>query len=662
MVCVLLASTVLATSPSQATVPLPVPAPAQRQAVTAENAETAALRAAFAAIGRRDSAAYRDLAPRLAPLDRRIADWIALRRDLPGLTVDEIQRFGREAPAWPSADLVRRRAEAVLLRSRPGDAALIDAFSRQPPLSETGRLALARAHLAAGDREKAAAAFAPLWRGATFSLAQEPVLAKEFAAVLTRADHLARYRMLVYEDRLRQARIVATQLGADWSALTEARSSVVGRLPNGRRLLDALPVSVRTDPIAQISRVDLARRADDDVAAGRILAATVLTPEDDPDRWWIQRRIVSRSLLEEGNARLAYELAAAQRGGTALTRTEAAFHAGWYALRFLEDPARALGHFRQLSEISTRPISRSRAAYWLGRTHDALGDKAEARRHYERAAEDVTTFYGQIAATGLGRTRLDLPPAPEPTAADHEAFAANELVRAAQRLTALGRGSDAALLFTELARTLKSPGQIALLARLAEEGGAHRIALQVGKLAHDTHPEAVPLAFPLEAIPESARTGGAVEPAVVYAISRQESAFDPAAVSPAGALGLMQLLPGTARATAGKLGTGYATSRLTTDPAYNARLGAAHVRELADRFDGSYVLAFAAYNAGAGRAREWIARFGDPRDPAVDTVDWIEKIPFGETRNYVQRVMENLQVYRARLADAPLQITEDLAR
>ena len=245
--------------------------------------------------------------------------------------------------------------------------------------------------------------------------------------------------------------------------------------------------------------------------------------------------------------------------------------------------------------------------------------------------------------------------------ATRQRFANRELVKVIQHLTAAGRTSSVGLFYRHLADTLDDPAEIALLAAMAEKDGEYQIALQIGKTAAVRGMPVETLAFPTQAIPASTKMPK-VEKSVVYAIARQESAFNPEAISRAGARGLLQLMPTTARHVAKTLGLPYSKARLTSDPAYNATLGAAHLGDLVDNFGGSYVMTFAAYNAGASRVAQWVKQHGDPRDPKVDVVDWIELIPFTETRNYVQRIMENLQVYRARMGEPALVIEADLKR
>ncbi|MCP4384522.1 MAG: lytic transglycosylase domain-containing protein, partial [Hyphomicrobiales bacterium] len=303
----------------------------------------------------------------------------------------------------------------------------------------------------------------------------------------------------------------------------------------------------------------------------------------------------------------------------------------------------------------------SRADYWLGRAAEKAGNRSEASKAYQRAGKHPTTFYGQLALARLGNRRLPIADAPKASAAAKARFESHELVQVIRRLDSINRGDRNDIFYRALADQLTDPTEIALLAEMATEHGGHPFALQIGKLAAYRGLAVDTTAFPLSAIPTSAKTGR-VEKPMVYAIARQESAFNPAAISSAGARGLLQLMPATAKSMAKSVGVPYSQSRLTSDPAYNATLGAAFLGRLHSGFEGSFVMTFAAYNAGPSRVRAWVEKYGDPRDPNVDTVNWIERIPFTETRNYVQRIMENLQVYRARLGSPALTIQSDLKR
>jgi soluble lytic murein transglycosylase len=367
----------------------------------------------------------------------------------------------------------------------------------------------------------------------------------------------------------------------------------------------------------------------------------------DPDAWWFEQRVLSRELIDIGEAGLAYRVAARHAASSPAAVADAEFHAGWYALGMLEKPHLAARHFHRIAEVADGPISRARAFYWLGRAAEA-GGPGKADDLYAEAARYGTAFYGQLAAHALGHETIAIA-RPEPNAADRAAFAMRPAVWAIRRLQAVGHGERTGLIYRELARTLRRPGEIDLLAEMAENAGGPAAVLRLAKIAARRGLEIGALAHPVGAIPASARLSGAGR-ALAYAVARQESEFDPAAVSGAGARGLLQLMPATARDMARRAGLPFSSQRLVTDPGYNATLGATYLANQLDRFDGSYILTLVAYNAGPRRAHDWMARYGDPRGRDLAAViDWLERIPFTETRNYVQRVMENYQVYRMQL-------------
>ncbi len=468
---------------------------------------------------------------------------------------------------------------------------------------------------------------------------------------------------LLYDERTDEALRTAKLLDKNQQALANAIVAVIKGSSKAQKALDALPTSVKKDPIVIYSRIQLLRRADKLKQAAALLNSAPRDPTVivDPDAWWIERRLISRAEIDAGNPKLAYEIAANHSAESASLRAEAEFHAGWYALEFLHQPEVAAKHFAAIAAISTRPLSLSRAEYWLGRAAAAAGDTADATTHFQRAAAYPTAFYGQLASARLGQTQLGLSRPPAPTTATRQNFLSRELVQVIKHLTAAGATDQVGLFYRHLAETLSDPAEIVLLAEMAEQNGEHQIALQIGVIAGGRGLPVDALAYPTAAIPASAKTPQVDRP-VVFAVARQESNFNPEATSSAGALGLLQLMPATAKEAAKTAGVAYSKARLTSDPGYNATLGAVHLGGLIDNFGGSYVMSFAAYNAGASRVAQWVKLYGDPRDPKVDVVDWIERIPFTETRNYVQRIIENLQVYRARLETPTLMIEADLKR
>jgi len=334
--------------------------------------------------------------------------------------------------------------------------------------------------------------------------------------------------------------------------------------------------------------------------------------------------------------------------------------AGWIALRFLGDPGAARPHFARIQEVSRHPTSLARSHYWLGRTAEASHRANEARAEYEAAARSSAAYYGQLARARLGVAALSLaaPPAPPQKEAERERV---ELVRAAEILYALHEESLVIPLMADIGDKLDDVGVLSALGELAQQHQDARGMLHLGKAALA---RGLPLdyyAFPTVSVPRYSPIGPRIDRALVFAIIRQESAFNPADFSAAHAMGLMQVTPEAGRDTCKRFGCKYDVKRLKNDMPYNLQLGAAELGGVIEEYRGSYILAFAAYNAGRGRVQDWIARFGDPRNPKVDPVDWVERIPFMETRNYVQRVMENMQVYRTRFGtNAPLTIESDL--
>jgi soluble lytic murein transglycosylase len=381
----------------------------------------------------------------------------------------------------------------------------------------------------------------------------------------------------------------------------------------------------------------------------------------DTDQWWIERRLVARKLLDLDEPRRAYRVARdAATPGKDNYRAEQQFTAGWIALRFLNDPATALAHFSKVAQGNHNPITLGRAGYWQGRAAEALGRGNEARAYYEAAARYSTAYYGQIARARLGHKDIVLRPAPE---TDRRDGARLELVRAIELLYAI---DERDLIAGGLADLGERSTDVAALSALGEVAARQHDARAMVLLGKGALGRGLPLdhyAFPAIGIPEYRPIGPTIEPAVVYAIARQESTFNPKTLSSARAMGLMQVTPEAGRYVTRKFGASFDEKRLMSDQSYNVQLGAAELGDLYVDYRGSHILTFAGYNAGRGRVKEWIAKFGDPRDPKVDPIDWVERIPFSETRNYVQRVLENLQVYRVRFGGgSKLLIEADLRR
>jgi soluble lytic murein transglycosylase len=457
----------------------------------------------------------------------------------------------------------------------------------------------------------------------------------------------------------------ANRLGGHEPVIAKARIAMVGKGGGDKKLVEAVPAAARNDVGYKFARIQMLRREDKINEAAEVMFSVPnpLDTSHNLDEWWVERRLLARKLLDIGEPKKAYQVARdATPPDRDVYRAEHQFTAGWIALRFLNDPTTAYGHFSRIAEGNDNPIALSRAAYWQGRAAEALKKTNEARAHYQEAAKYPAAYYGQIARAKAGLGELVLP-APEIPADQRSKFAQLEIVRAAELLYAVDARDLVNTMLADLGDKLEDTGALLMLAEVASRHKDARGMLLVGKLALARGYPLEHAAFPTVGVPDYEPVGPPVEPAIVYSIVRQESWFNPKTVSSANALGLMQVTPPAGRYVAKKFNVTFDQKRLLSDMTYNVQMGAAEIGDVIKDYRGSYILAFAAYNAGRGRVKEWVGRYGDPRDPKVDPIDWVERIPFAETRNYVQRVMENVQVYRVRFGGgSKLLIEADLRR
>ena len=596
------------------------------------------------------------------PVARKLAEWIILRSGDNGASVERYRAFIAANPGWPSQTFMRRRAEAALWDDRRDDATVLAWFQNETPLSYKGKLVLARALLGRGDRATAERLVRDAWLDENMPASIESVVLDQLGALLRPADHKARMDALLYDDANEAALRAAHRLGSDQVALARARIAVSKRASNAKALLDGVPHSLHGDAGYIFSKIQWLRRQDRIAEAGRLMLSAPRDPARlyDLDEWWIERRVLARELLDAGDNRTAYLVARDAALPTKnVYKTQKEFTAGWIALRFLKDPATATQHFARIAERSENPTALARAGYWLGRAAEASGRTQDARAAYQSAAAHSTSYYGQLARAKLGLPQIEIHRAPGSGLRGIERF---EIVRAVQLLYALNERELAVPILADMGDNAGAD-VLAGLGELASRNNDARGMLQLGKAALNRGLPFDVYAYPSTGLPHYRPIGPEVDPSVVFAIARQESGFNPKVVSPAQAYGLMQVTPAAAKYVTRKYGATYDLGRLKNDSVYNTTLGAAELGGLLADYRGSYIMSFAAYNAGRGSLRKWVARYGDPRDPNVDAVDWVERIPFSETRNYVQRIMENLQVYRARFGGGSrLQIEADLHR
>jgi soluble lytic murein transglycosylase len=597
------------------------------------------------------------------PVARKLAEWLILRSDNNNASVERYRAFITANPSWPSQTFMRRRMEATLWDDHRDDALVWSWFENESPLSAKGRFALAKAMLARGDRANAERLVREAWRNDPMSEDAENTALDLFGALLAPGDQKARMDTLLYStDNEAAAMRAAKRLGAGYIALAKARLAAVKKAPNAKALLDAVPSELHGDTGYLFARIQLLRRDEKFAEAAQLMLGAPKDPSrlHNLDEWWVERRLLARKMIDSGEYRSAYLIA---RDAALPTRdiykTEQEFTAGWIALRFLKDPQTAAQHFARIGVGSVNPTALARAGYWQGRAAEAAGRTQEARTAYATAAEQSTSYYGQLARAKLGLPHLELNNVPAPRSRGVERL---EIVRAVQLLFDLDQRDIAIPIFADMGEN-GDPDVLVGLGELTARYGYARGMLLVGKAALNRGLPFDFYAYPINGIPSFSTIGPDVEKSVIFAIARQESAFNQGDVSPAQAYGLMQVTPDAGRYVCKRAGVAFDLNRMKTDPAYNAALGSAELGGLLEDFRGSYIMTFAAYNAGRGSLKKWIDRYGDPRDPKVDAVDWVELIPFSETRNYVQRVMENLQVYRARFGGGTrLQIEADLRR
>ena len=573
-------------------------------------------------------------------------------------TFDEMAAFLKAEPGWPDTKGILMIAEQKL----PANASpqqVVSWFNAYQPISLVAFYRYIDALNLLGQTQDVPALIRARYTEGSFSADELTAFNSRFGQFLGRDAQGARLDRLVWKNDETGAQRLFPYVDVAMRVTAEARLALANQTRQAESLFDQVPAVYQATPGLLYERLRWLRRQDRDDEAVEILRRA---PDNlgNAEAWWEERHILIRRLMDQRNYSLAYAVAANHGQVAPKTLVQGEFLAGWLALRALNNPQVAQTHFQTLFDRASMPVSRARGAYWLGRAYEAAGDRASAQQAYETAAALNMTFYGQLAATRIYASPT-VQALPEPTISPklRAQFYNRTLVLAAERLAVIGESDRARSFFRAATETAAQRIDFALLTDLATRMNRPDLAIECAKAANQKNIMIAAGGYPLlgRTIPQPP------EPAFTHALIRQESQFNPNAESAAGARGLMQLMPATAKETAKKLGINYHAKKMA-EPAYNLTLGTAFVQRQIEAFDGSYVLALAGYNAGPRRAREWVQQNGDPRDPKVDPIDWIEQIPVYETRNYVQRILENLQIYRARLngGQAPLQIVSDMKR
>ena len=593
-----------------------------------------------------------------SPIEGQIIRWALI--DVVGERAgwSELSAARTDLAGWPRADTRREAMERALANAYASPQEVVSIFTAEPPATPQGALAFAQALSATGATGEAQALIRSWWRDRSFELTMQERMLAAYGSWLTQADHEKRLDTLLYGPQGPATRAMMNLVSSDYRALAEARIA----LRNGSSS-PYVPAQYENDPGLALERARRARLSGQEWNGFAQLARFPAAPthSEGQDLLWTERRNYFIDALQARDYTSAYHAMNGHGFPGGDRRVDADFFAGWIALVRLNNPAQAAQHFEALRQSSTTPITQSRALYWLGRAADAQGDEAAADAYYQQAARYNWAFYGQLAAERANMRTLRLPPEPQPTEADRARFESYPLVQAIRIFAAAGETSLMRVFVMHLDDSLTNAEDYALLVDLTRGYGIQDLSMHVARTAAQRGFPLAERGYPVTTVPS---VPGAPDPAFVHAIIRQESAFDPSVRSSADARGMMQLLPSTASGVARRLGVEWRGAGALYEADYNVQLGTFHLGELTSDFGGSYLLATIGYNAGPARPPQWIPYCGDPRGASTDPIDFIECAPFTETRNYMMRVMENMQVYRARLngGEAEINISQELSR
>ena len=652
--------------------PGPVAVPPGAGTPSALNALTAVNPGAVAQISAAFRASERGAWSELARMqydsaDQTVRDFVLWKRasdGVPGMTFDELNFAITTLSTWPMTDRMRRRAEEIIDESSLTAAAKVKWLQESGPMTGAGKVALAAALRDTGQLGQAETVIRDAWRNNSMDSSLQRTVLARWGQTLSQDDHRARVDFLLWTGQRSDAQALKPQLTADYRQLTDARIALATRARNVDAAIQAVPANLQNHPGLVYERANWRRAKNMDDAVAPLL--TQINGKDVPaagrSRLWRERAIAVRNDLKARNYSRAYQMTAPHGMSEGADFAEAEWLSGWIALRLNGDAARSVKHFETMTNGVSSPVSLTRGQYWTGRARDALGQTDQALIAYSAAAAHKYTYYGQLSAERIGDRKIHFGPAIVPSPEEVAAFEGNPMVKALRLVGAAGEMGTYRTFSHHLDDVLSTPAEFELLAQLNHQYDQPDTAVRAGKAGLFKGVLAPDAAYPVLMHPFSRQPQ--VERAFILAITRQESEFNPNARSPVGALGLMQFMPSTARNEARLRGMPYQQSWLTSDPAYNMTLGGLHLDTLLDQFGGSYIMTAAAYNAGPSRPSQWVRDYGDPRTGQIDPVDWVEFVPFSETRNYIQRVLENIQVYRHRLTgeEADIQITEDLKR
>jgi len=599
----------------------------------------------------------------------KLVELIYLRDHPNDAGYQRIMNFLDVAPKWPLSEALLKRAERSLYVNQDSPQLILGHFEKRQPTTAQGSLALARALIATGNVDAARAQVRKVFADPEITPELEKEMTSEFGNLLTQDDYKRRMWRLIYAQETNAAIRAAKRLPGEYQKAAAVAQKLIRGEAGADRQYGSLPSAMRGQLAMKYALVRFYRKNE---AYAKARAVLLEVPADsakmgDAEAWWVERRIVARRSIgidDPASARkAAYQISRAHGLADGEEALEGEFLSGWIALRYLNDPKTALKHFNRLAKIAESRTEKARAGYWTGRALEAMGDKGDAKAAYKQAAAYSTVYYGQLAREKIGLGRVPEEIESGKASAKAEAMVArDEVVRAFRIMAEAGNQNDLYMFLWSFANRFDSADEMNAVAPIVWDAGGATMAVRLAKAAAARNIDIDSWGYPIRALPDWKQVGRPVEKPLVFALARQESEFNPNAGSKVGAQGLMQIMPGTAKLIAKQHGIKHSPGSLM-DPEYNVKLGAAHLGDLIADHGGSYVLTLVSYNAGPRRSREWLAEYGDFRAGQVDPIDWVESIPFQETRQYVQKVMQNLHIYRSRLAPKTVQpMTVDLAR
>jgi len=560
---------------------------------------------------------------------------------------------------FPRINRIRYLAEHKLSTDKISPKKIIDWYGANEPLSGFGKLILGESYIKIGETKKGILLIKEGWITADLNRSQMKFFRKKYKKYLDAKDYIKRADYLAWENKYWDLKRMLRYLPKDYELLYTARQILMSKSYGVDNAIKNVPAKLKNDAGLNYDRLKWRRKR------GRVedsleIIFKVKNDKDyliRPDKWWVERAIMARALIYKNKYEKAYKVSSEHSLIEGPEFAEAEWMSGWIALSFLNDPILAIDHFNNFYQNVGYPISLSRGAYWLGRSYERIGDKTQSKQWYEEASKYLTTYYGQLAHLKIKpNDKFELNEQQKVTEEYRNSFYKNDLVKIVYLLDELNKTKYTKNILKHLANDNIKSGSEILAAELSTNISRYDFAIQIAKVASYEKRFHNEFNYPIISTPKYINGRKIPEPAFILSIIRQESEFDMTANSHAGAQGLMQLMPYTAKLVSKQAKLPYSKSRLTSDPEYNINLGSHYIAGLILEYDGAYPFAIAAYNAGPKRVKYWKKTNKNPQKKQIDYVDWIELIKFKETRNYVQRVLENYNVYRYILQQKPIKI------